>query len=61
MGADRHKEQAVVRSLELAALPHILKRGQGLEMELMIDRAYGMEPPRNPRSAGWGASGLVTT
>ena len=40
-GAGPQKEQAMIRSLEFSAPPSILQRkGEGLEVELIIDQTY---------------------
>ena len=40
------KDQATIRSLEFLALtPHSLQEGEGLKMELMIDRTYMVKLP----------------
>ena len=45
MGVDHHKDQAMIRILELpGSSPHPLGRVEGLEIELMINHAYTMKP-----------------
>lgn len=45
-GGWSQKDQAMIRGLEFSALtPHCLAKGEDLEMELMINPAYGRKPP----------------
>lgn len=54
----RRKHRAMIRCLEfsaLAARPHSLEKGEGLEMELMTHPANRTRPPQNPDGpGGWG-------
>ena len=57
------QRQAMIRSLEfLAPISYSSEKGEGLEMELMSDCAYVMNPPQKSQCyVVWGASGLVIT
>ena len=51
VGASHQKDQAMTRHLGFSALtqpPGSPGRGEGLEMELMIDHAYVRKPPKTP-------------
>ena len=52
MGADHRKDQVMIRSLELSPTPHPLGRGEGLEIELIIDHDYVMKPPQKSLNYG---------
>ena len=47
MGVDHQKDQAMIRNGIFSPAPTStsLERGEGLEMELMIDQAYMRKPP----------------
>ena len=62
-GTGYHKDQAMIRSLEFSApISYSSEKGEGLEMELMSDCAYMMNPPQKSQCyVVWGASGLVVT
>jgi len=49
MGVPHQKDQAMVRSLELSALSYSPGRGEGLEIELIIDHAYMISLHKIPK------------
>ena len=52
MGVDHKKDPIMSSSLEFSALPSILWRGNGLEVEIIIDHAGEMKLPQNPNKFG---------
>ena len=52
VGVDHKKDPIMSSSLEFSALPSILWRGNGLEVEIIIDHAGEMKLPQNPNKFG---------